>query len=174
MFNCSSPSYTHLMPLMQSSSGHTCCINISSCLSWSCKGYHFDRCDEAPFQSSTTDRSVTTVLSLERTSEKSRQMQPEGYGIGDTPLRCCTGVVDNRLQNIVITLDKERRYLSQPGQPLEPPLQALSDEQAMAFLWTCPRSIMRRTLHCAAAPFAFGPVATCVSTFSCLSLYPLF
>lgn len=39
------------------------------------------------------------------------------------------GVAENRLQNIVITLDKVKRFLRQPGQPLGPPLQLLSDEE---------------------------------------------
>ena len=34
------------------------------------------------------------------------------------------------MQNVVITLDKVKRYLRQPGQPQDPPLQLLSDEQA--------------------------------------------
>lgn len=39
------------------------------------------------------------------------------------------GVAENRLQNIVITLDKVKRFLRQPGQPLGPPLQLLSDDE---------------------------------------------
>ena len=69
-------------------------------------------------------------------------------------------MVDNRLQNIVITLDKVKRYLGEPGQPQGPPLHALTDAEATEFLWFGPRSVMRRALLHAAAPYSFGPVAT--------------
>lgn len=71
-------------------------------------------------------------------------------------------MVENRLQNIVITLDKVKRYLGEPGQPQGPPLHMLTDDEATSFLWTGERSIMRRALLHAAAPYSFGPVGTCV------------
>lgn len=56
------------------------------------------------------------------------------------------GVVSNRLQNIVITLDKVRMFLSQPDQPQEPCLRILSEVEAKEHLWSGQRSVMKRIL----------------------------
>lgn len=69
-------------------------------------------------------------------------------------------MVDNRLQNIVITLDKVKRYLGEEGQPQGPPLHALTGAEAAVFLWKGERSVMRRALLHAAAPYSFGPLGT--------------
>lgn len=60
------------------------------------------------------------------------------------------GVAENRLQNIVITLDKVKRYLRQPGQPHGPPLLQLSDAEIVRHLWSGERSVMKRLLRGAA------------------------
>jgi hypothetical protein len=46
------------------------------------------------------------------------------------------GVSDNRLQNVVITLDKVKLCLGKPGQPLEAPLVMMSAKDIINFLWT--------------------------------------
>ena len=53
----------------------------------------------------------------------------------------CVGVSDNRLQNIVITLDKVKLCLHKSGNTCKPPLRLLSDEEVTDYLWTgeqCP------------------------------------
>jgi len=46
------------------------------------------------------------------------------------------GVSDNRLQNVVITLDKVKLCLGKPGQPQEAPLALMDDKEIVHFLWT--------------------------------------
>ena len=48
----------------------------------------------------------------------------------------CAGVSDNRLQNIVITLDKIKLCLHKSGNTCKPPLRLLSDEEVIEYLWT--------------------------------------
>lgn len=60
----------------------------------------------------------------------------------DTVRHCPAGVSENRLQNIVITLDKVKRYLRQPGQPLRPPLQPLSDEEVRTITSDAPSIVL--------------------------------
>ena len=43
---------------------------------------------------------------------------------------------DNRLQNVVITLDKVKLCLSKPGQCLNAPLRLLTDSEVVEYLWT--------------------------------------
>ena len=45
------------------------------------------------------------------------------------------GVCDNRLQNVVITLDKIKMFLGKPGQPHNPPLRLLSSAEVLDYLW---------------------------------------
>lgn len=45
------------------------------------------------------------------------------------------GVSENRIQNIVITLDKIRLALRQPSQPEAPPLMLLAEEDVVEYLW---------------------------------------
>ncbi len=47
-----------------------------------------------------------------------------------------SGVSDNRLQNVVITLDKVKLCLSKPGQCLNAPLRLLTDSEVAEYLWT--------------------------------------
>jgi Protein SET DOMAIN GROUP 2 C-terminal len=47
-----------------------------------------------------------------------------------------SGVADNRLQNVVITLDKVKMILGKPGQVQGPPLRMLSDAEVAEHLWT--------------------------------------
>lgn len=51
---------------------------------------------------------------------------------------CClqAGVSDNRVQNVVITLDKVKLTLSRPGQCQRPPLRLLDSEEVTEYLWT--------------------------------------
>ena len=56
------------------------------------------------------------------------------------------GVVNNRVQNIAITMDKVRAFLSMPGQPQGPVLRALTDEEVVDHLWRGGRSIGKRLL----------------------------
>jgi hypothetical protein len=56
------------------------------------------------------------------------------------------GVVANRVQNIAITLDKVRMFLSQPGQPKEPVLKSLTDDQITDHLWRGPKSVAKKLL----------------------------
>ena len=61
------------------------------------------------------------------------------------------GVAENRLQNLVITLDKVKHVLRQPGQPQTPPLRLLSDAAVAAALWSAPDSVARRLVDTAAS-----------------------
>ena len=56
------------------------------------------------------------------------------------------GVVSNRIQNIVITLDKVRMILSQKNQSQGPCLRILSEEEVLIHLWNGQRSIAQRLL----------------------------
>lgn len=56
------------------------------------------------------------------------------------------GVVANRVQNIAITLDKVRMFLSQPGQSKEPVLKPLSEDQITDHLWRGPKAIAKKLL----------------------------
>ncbi len=56
------------------------------------------------------------------------------------------GVVANRVQNIAITLDKVRMFLSQPGQPTEPVLKSLTEDQIVDHLWRGPKSVGKKLL----------------------------
>jgi len=62
--------------------------------------------------------------------------------------------VANRLQNIVITLDKVRMFLAQQEQPQEPCLRRLTDEEVLDHLWNGPKSVARRLLRGAAQVLA--------------------
>jgi len=57
------------------------------------------------------------------------------------------GVIMNRVQNIVITLDKVRMVLKQPNQTAEPPLCKMTDAQVASYLWNGPTSIAKRLLR---------------------------
>jgi len=57
------------------------------------------------------------------------------------------GVVSNRVQNIVITLDKVRMFLGQAGQPQDPCLRLLEEKEVIDFLWTGSKSIVSRLLR---------------------------
>ena len=46
------------------------------------------------------------------------------------------GVSDNRVQNVVITLDKVKLTLSRPDQCQRPPLRLLNTEEVTEYLWT--------------------------------------
>jgi hypothetical protein len=61
------------------------------------------------------------------------------------------GVELNRLQNIVISLDKAKYCLSQAGQCREAPLVLMSDGEVAEYLWNGERSVARRAVRAAAA-----------------------
>ena len=46
------------------------------------------------------------------------------------------GVSDNRVQNVVITLDKVKLTLSRPEQCRRAPLRLLDSEEVTEYLWT--------------------------------------
>ncbi len=46
------------------------------------------------------------------------------------------GVSNNRLQNIVITLDKVKLCLNKPGQCQRAPLRLLSEAEVVDYLWS--------------------------------------
>ena len=46
------------------------------------------------------------------------------------------GVSDNRVQNVVITLDKVKLCIQKSGNTTKPPLRMLSDSEATEYLWT--------------------------------------
>lgn len=48
----------------------------------------------------------------------------------------CEGVSDNRLQNVVITLDKVKLCLNKPGQCQNAPLRLLAESEVVEYLWT--------------------------------------
>jgi Protein SET DOMAIN GROUP 2 C-terminal len=47
-----------------------------------------------------------------------------------------TGIADNRVQNVAITLDKVKLCLKKPGQLHTPPLRLVPPEQAMEHIWS--------------------------------------
>lgn len=57
------------------------------------------------------------------------------------------GVVSNRVQNIVITLDKVRMFLKQQSQTREPYLRILQESEVINHLWNGPKSISKRLLR---------------------------
>jgi hypothetical protein len=68
----------------------------------------------------------------------------------------CAGVSDNRLQNVVITLDKIKLCLQKSGNTCKPPLRLLSDAEATEYLWTGARSPVFPTLRLRAPKHARG------------------
>lgn len=66
-------------------------------------------------------------------------------------IAAAVGVELNRLQNIVISLDKAKYCLNQPGQCKEPPLILLSDDEVADYLWNGERSVAKRAVRAAAA-----------------------
>jgi hypothetical protein len=61
------------------------------------------------------------------------------------------GVELNRLQNIVISLDKAKYCLGQQGQCREAPLVLMSDAEVAEYLWNGERSVARKVVRAAAA-----------------------
>ena len=63
----------------------------------------------------------------------------------------CAGVSDNRLQNVVITLDKVKLCMQQ-GQCRDPPLRVLSDAEVVEHLWSGARAahLEQLPLRCSA------------------------
>lgn len=72
---------------------------------------------------------------------------PQGIYNEVTATAEAKGVVANRLQNVVITLDKVKMVLRAPNQAQGPCLRLLTDEEAAEYLWDGPRSVARRVLH---------------------------
>ena len=64
-----------------------------------------------------------------------------------TSLAEAKGVIMNRVQNIVITLDKIRMVLKQPNQTADPPLRRIADAQVASYLWNGPTSVAKRLLR---------------------------
>ena len=62
-----------------------------------------------------------------------------------------SGVKSTRLTNLVVTLDKVRYVLSQPGQRRSPFFRRLSDDEIVDHLWSGEHSIFRRFLFTLAA-----------------------
>ncbi|KAK9817177.1 hypothetical protein WJX72_010690 [[Myrmecia] bisecta] len=73
------------------------------------------------------------------------------------------GVRDNRIQNVVITLDKVKMCLQKPDQPLGPPLRMLSDDAVQEHLWTGDKSIAKRVLRGASAQLSNAAVTRSLS-----------
>jgi hypothetical protein len=61
------------------------------------------------------------------------------------------GVELNRLQNIVISLDKAKYCLGQSGQCRAAPLVLMSDAEVAEYLWNGERSVARKVVRAAAA-----------------------
>jgi hypothetical protein len=89
---------------------------------------------------------ICEYLEIEETSLKEELLALDRY---DETLASAEarGVIMNRVQNIVITLDKIRMVLKQPDQTLEPPLRRLSDSEVALHLWNGPASISKRLLQ---------------------------
>lgn len=56
------------------------------------------------------------------------------------------GVIANRLQNVVITLDKVKMFLRHPGQPQGPPLRPLTDSEVVDHLWGGIKSVAKKLM----------------------------
>ncbi|KAG2481828.1 hypothetical protein HYH03_019206, partial [Edaphochlamys debaryana] len=63
-------------------------------------------------------------------------------------------IVQNRVMQIAITLDKVKHVLRQPGQLQVPPMRLLSDAEVMSYLWNGTASIAKRILKAAAPSLA--------------------
>ena len=74
------------------------------------------------------------------------------------------GVFATRIQNLVVTLDKIKYVLRQPGQCQAPFLRPLSDDEIVAHLWDGPHGILKRAVD--AAGTAVGDVAAAHSSSS--------
>lgn len=59
-------------------------------------------------------------------------------------------MLNNRVQNILITMDKVKLCLRVPGQTCSPPLRLLTDAEVVAHLWSGEKSIAKRLIRKAA------------------------
>ncbi|KXZ45516.1 hypothetical protein GPECTOR_53g102 [Gonium pectorale] len=59
-------------------------------------------------------------------------------------------IAQNRVQQIVITLDKVKHVLRQPDQLQTAPMRLLSEDEVVEHLWSGANSVAKRTLKCAA------------------------
>ena len=75
-----------------------------------------------------------------------------------SPRRPAQGVAATRLTNLVVTLDKIKYVMRQPGQCRAPFLRPLSDPETVEHLWLGPHGIFRRAVDAMAASGA-GPNA---------------
>ena len=89
---------------------------------------------------------ICEYLEIEETSLKEELVSMKRYDEA-TSLAEAKGVVMNRVQNIVITLDKIRMVLKQPNQTDEPPLRLITDAQVASYLWNGPTSVAKRLLR---------------------------
>ena len=104
-----------------------------------------------------------TALTLEYVEAERRDLpaalcalrSPHAY-TPDSAAEQARGVAENRLQNLVITLDKVKHVLRQPGQPQGAPLRALSDSEAAEMLWTGVDSVARRLVDTASSHLCYA------------------
>ena len=69
------------------------------------------------------------------------------------------GVFTTRLQNVAITADRVKHFLTQQPAELrsEPPFRLLTDDEILDFLWFGANSIMKRLLRAACAEISDPP-----------------
>jgi hypothetical protein len=93
-------------------------------------------------------RQICEYLELEETFLRAELLiHPLGLYTEAAAAAEAKGVMANRLQNVVITLDKAKMFLQcEPGQPRGPLLRLLTDDEVVEHLWTGARSVARRVL----------------------------
>ncbi len=92
---------------------------------------------------------ICEYLEIEETSLKEELLSMKRYDEASS-LAEAKGVIMNRIQNIVITLDKVRMVLKQPNQTVDPPLCQITDAQVASYLWNGSTSVAKRLLRGAA------------------------
>ncbi|CAL8467814.1 g7352 [Coccomyxa elongata] len=113
-----------------------------------------------------------TALILEFVQEEQRLLPEQLLALPSniaayTPFTAASeakGVSDNRLQNVVITLDKVKLCLNKPGQCQNAPLRLLAESEVVEYLWTGTKSVARRLLRAAASELASPTVARALSS----------
>ena len=104
---------------------------------------------------------VCEYLELEEACLKQELLEKDSLGIYTeaTAAAEAKGVVANRLQNVVITLDKVRMFLSQPGQPQSPCIRILNDQEIVEHLWSGFKSVAKKTLRYVSGALVGGAAA---------------
>jgi hypothetical protein len=98
---------------------------------------------------------ICEYLELEEACLKKELLdQPRSLYTEATAAAEAKGVIANRLQNIVITLDKVKMVLAHPAQSRDPPLTLLTDQEVLDHLWVGHKSVAKKLLRSVASHLA--------------------